>query len=146
MQIPGMRLSPSPKPSYNYDLPSARRADAKDSGRGNNTYANNNTSGNYMGNDDVAVGGQNNNNYEEEEDYNADNTYASPQRGGPVDDSDRAIRPKQKLVYDDADPTLGEVDDNPKEQFQFPRGEHPLEGVDNLEELPNPEELTSKSR
>ena len=62
-------------------------------------------------------------------------------------DGDRAIRPKQKLNYDDPDPVIGEVEgSNNIQEEKFARGHHPLEGVENLADLPSPEALTGKSK
>jgi len=64
---------------------------------------------------------------------------------------DRPIRPKQRSYAEDRDPALGENydDEEPsrfRDQESFPEGKHPLEGVDNLADLPSPEDLTGKSR
>ena len=61
--------------------------------------------------------------------------------------NDRPIRPKERSTYDDRDPIIGETDepDRFREDVYAP-GQHPLEGVANLSDLPAPEELTGKSR
>jgi len=63
---------------------------------------------------------------------------------------DRPIRPKQRSYAEDKDVTLGEVyDDEPPSRFReenFPPGQHPLEGVANIADLPSPEDLQGKAR
>ena len=62
------------------------------------------------------------------------------------DGEDRPIRPKSEQEYNDADPDVGDdFNENIREE-QFPRGHHPLEGIDHFKDLPTPEELTIKSR
>ena len=63
---------------------------------------------------------------------------------------DRPIRPKQRSYAEDKDPTIGETDyDEEPGRFleeTFPEGQHPLENVANLADLPQPEELAGKAR
>lgn len=63
------------------------------------------------------------------------------------DNGDRPIRPKERSTYDDRDPDIGEMDEPPRfREEKFAPGQHPLEGVPNLSELPTPEDLMGKSR
>lgn len=58
---------------------------------------------------------------------------------------DRPIRPKSSTDYDDVDPQK-DIPDRFKEDETFEQGKHPLEGIENFEELPVPDELRGKSR
>jgi hypothetical protein len=64
------------------------------------------------------------------------------------DGEDRPIRPKSEQDYNDNDPDNGDEGDfnSSNNREEFPRGQHPLEGVDHFKDLPSPEELTGKSR
>ena len=62
----------------------------------------------------------------------------------------RPIRPKARGKYDDLDPDIdGEEAANKQQQDgdqQFPPGQHPFEGLDNMKDLPDPEQLNAKAR
>ena len=63
------------------------------------------------------------------------------------DPTDRPIRPKAKADYNDLDPNIGEVDNgHVMPQEVFPPGQHPLEGLPNILELPTPEPLNAKAK
>ena len=63
------------------------------------------------------------------------------------DGSDRPIKPKGRSTYDDIDPVIGETEQAVyQDEENFPPGQHPLEGVPNVRDLPNPEELLGKSK
>lgn len=79
---------------------------------------------------------------EQYEDDGNDNSYNAGLAHG-----DRPIRPKEKPTYDDRDPDLGEEEEPSRfKDEKFAPGQHPLEGVENLSELPTPEDLVGKSR
>jgi centrosomal protein CEP104 len=76
------------------------------------------------------------------------NSKFAPQTEEEYDDDesdDRPIKPKSNTNYNDRDP---EVDGDILEETEsrFPPGEHPLEGCPNVADLPEAEELSTKSR
>lgn len=76
-----------------------------------------------------------------EEDYEDDG------RGGNLKDT-RPIRPKATSNYDDRDPEVDPDGYSAKDDSgqNFPAGEHPLEGLNNLADLPAPEELRGTNK
>jgi len=74
--------------------------------------------------------------------------------GGEYDDDgmlpvgERPIKPKARTDYADRDPAIGETEipDRFREEEHFATGEHPLEGINGLSELPAPEELAGKAK
>lgn len=63
------------------------------------------------------------------------------------DGSDRPIKPKGRSTYDDIDPVIDETEQAIyQDEENFPPGQHPLEGVPNVRDLPNPEDLSGKSK
>ena len=76
-----------------------------------------------------------------------DSKFAPQYEYDDDDGDDRPIKPKSNINYNDRDPEVdgdGEVDEGNKSRF--PAGDHPLEGCPNVNDLPEAEELSSKSR
>ena len=87
---------------------------------------------------------KNRNNYD---DY--DDEYYEDGQGGGLDT--RPIKPKQRELYDDLDPEIDGEEAAAKQQLdqpeqQFPPGQHPFEGLDNMFDLPPPEQFNAKAR
>jgi hypothetical protein len=72
--------------------------------------------------------------------------YEEDERGNLKDT--RPIRPKATNKYDDRDPEVDPDGYDAKDDRgqNFPAGEHPLEGVSNLADLPAPEELRGANK
>ena len=82
---------------------------------------------------------------EHDQDYDVDYSYDDE---GHVRADTRPIRPKATDKYDDRDP---EVDpdgygDKGEDGVTFPPGQHPLQGVSNLADLPPPEEIRGTNK
>ena len=90
--------------------------------------------------------------YAGEEQLEHDQDYEDANYGyddeGPVRADTRPIRPKATDKYDDRDP---EVDpdgygDKGEDGVTFPPGQHPLQGVSNLADLPPPEDVRGTNK
>ena len=107
--------------------------------------------------DDMVVGGGGggySHDYDDnEQHYSARNeSKFAPQQDNYYEEEDvndeRPIKPKSNINYDDRDPEVdgeGEVEENTKSRF-YGEDEHPLKGCPNFNDLPEAEELSSKSR
>mmetsp|Transcript_24759 Transcript_24759/g.41875 ORF Transcript_24759/g.41875 Transcript_24759/m.41875 type:complete len:844 (+) Transcript_24759:164-2695(+) len=103
--------------------------------------------------DDMVVGGGGGNTgydheYEEEHPQRSarnDSKFA-PQYEYEDEDDDRPIKPKSNINYNDRDPEVDGEGDIEESSNKFPAGDHPLEGCPNVNDLPEAEELSSKSR
>lgn len=103
--------------------------------------------------DDMVVGGSNYAGDKQSSGGGGGGGYRDPYSIASLPDEvlpggDRPIRPKQRSYAEDKDPTIGETDqEDVPGRFRdevFPQGEHPLEGVANLADLPQPEDLAGK--
>jgi centrosomal protein CEP104 len=75
------------------------------------------------------------------------NTNINEDRSYEDDVVSRPIKPKASISYaEDEEVTNLNYSSNDQDIETFPPGSHPLEGIQNLSELPNPEVITGKSK
>mgnify|MGYP003384993732 CR=1 FL=1 len=78
--------------------------------------------------------------------------YDDDEDFGPGGLDTRPIRPKKRDLYDDIDPEIA-GEEAAQQQLQqqerdpqFPPGQHPFEGLNNMDDLPPPEQFNAKAR